>query len=75
MHLPPFLPSLFYLYLLLSFTLARNVKKVNKWGKGLSVFITKEAKLFGWDDEMYITVLAMRDEEGEKIVIRKVVIK
>ena len=56
-------------------TLALNVKKVNKWGKGLSVFITKEAKLFGWDDETYITVSAMQDEEGKKIVIRKIVIK
>ena len=55
-------------------TLARNVKKVNKWGKGLSVFVTKEAKLFGWDDETYIIVSAMRDEEGDKIVIRKAVI-
>ncbi len=53
-------------------TLARNVKKVNKWGKGLSVFITKEAKLFGWDDETYIIISAIQDEEGEKIVIRKI---
>jgi hypothetical protein len=56
-------------------TLARNVKKVNKWGKGLSVFVTKEAKLFGWDDETYIIISAMRDEEGDKIVIRKAIIK
>jgi len=52
-------------------TLVKKVKKVIKWGKGLAVFITTEAKMFGWDDETYITVSAMRDEEGQKIVIRK----
>lgn len=56
-------------------TLAMNVKKVIRWGKGLAVFITKEAKIFKWNDRTFITVSAVRDEEGEKIVIKKVIIK
>lgn len=56
-------------------TLARHVKKVIRWGKGYSVFITKEAKLFGWDDKTYITVSAVKDKGEEKIIIRKAVIK
>jgi hypothetical protein len=56
-------------------TLAKNIKKVVRWGSGLSVFVTKEAKLFGWDDKTSVTVSAVRDNLGEKIVIRKLVLE
>ncbi|MEE8168339.1 MAG: hypothetical protein V3T58_05660 [Candidatus Hydrothermarchaeales archaeon] len=54
--------------------LAKNIKKVNRWGAGLAVFVTKEVKAFGWNDKTYVIVSAIRDDEGEKIVIRKAVI-
>ena len=53
-------------------TLAKSVKKVIKWGKGLSVFITKESRLFKWDDKTYVSVVAIRDDDGERIVIKKI---
>lgn len=52
--------------------LAKSVKKIIRWGKGLSVFVTKEAKLMGWNDKTYVTVSATRDDDGEKIIIKKV---
>ncbi|MFH1774940.1 MAG: hypothetical protein ABH874_08295 [Methanobacteriota archaeon] len=56
-------------------TLAKNIKKIIKCGNGLAVFVTKEAKTFGWNDATYIIVSAVRDEEGEKIVIRRATIR
>ncbi len=55
-------------------TLAMNIKKVNKWGAGRAVFITKEANIFGWNEKTYVTVSAIRDDDGDKIVIKKIVI-
>jgi len=52
-------------------TLTKSVKKVIRWGKGLAIFITKEAKTFKWDDKTYVTVAAVKDGNVEKIVIRK----
>jgi hypothetical protein len=55
--------------------LVKSVKKVIRWGKGYSVFVTKEAKLMGWNDKTYVSVSAV-DRDGEKmIVIRKVDVK
>lgn len=56
-------------------TLARHVKKVIKWGKGYSIFITTEAKLFGWNDKTYVTISVVKDKGEEKIIIRKAIIK
>lgn len=55
--------------------LTKTVKKVIKWGKGLSVFVTKEAKAFGWNDKTYITVSAVRENGEEKIIIKKIDVK
>ena len=52
--------------------LTKTVKKVIHWGKGLAVFITREAKQFKWTDKTYVTVTAIRDKEGERIIIKKV---
>lgn len=52
--------------------LSKSVKKIIRWGKGLSVFVTKEAKLMGWNDKTYVAVSAVRNDDGEKIIIRKV---
>ena len=52
-------------------TLTKNVKKVIHWGKGMAVFITIEAKRFGWTDKDFIVVASVRDGKDEKIVIRK----
>ena len=51
--------------------LAKSVKKVIKWGKGLSVFVTKEAKMFKWDDKTYVSVIAVKDGAGARIIIKK----
>ncbi len=56
-------------------TLVKNVKKVIRWGKGLSVFITKEARILGWDDKTHVIISVIEDEEGRKIVIRELPIK
>lgn len=52
--------------------LTKKVKKVIHWGKGLAIFITTEAKQFKWTDKTYVTVTAIKDKEGERIVIKKV---
>ncbi|MGD2084561.1 MAG: hypothetical protein PVH61_00105 [Candidatus Aminicenantes bacterium] len=52
--------------------LAKSVKKIIRWGKGLSVFVTKEARLFKWDKSTYVSVIAVRDDEGERIIIKKI---
>ena len=47
-------------------------KKIIRWGNGYAVYITSEAKRFGWDDKNRIKVYAIRDEEGDVIMIRKI---
>jgi len=55
--------------------LVKSVKKVIRWGKGYSVFVTKEAKLMGWDDKTYVSVSAVKSDGEKMIVIRKVDVK
>ena len=52
--------------------LSKNVKKIIKWGKGLSVFITKEAKLLDWDDSTYVVIEVIKDKNENRIVIKRV---
>ena len=56
-------------------TLTKTVKKVIRWGKGYSVFITREAKMLKWDDKTYVTVSVSKDGDREEIIIRKAIIK
>ena len=53
--------------------LAKSTKKVIIWGKGLSVFVTKDVRILEWSDKTYVSVIK---PNGEKmIVIRKVDVK
>jgi len=51
--------------------LSMDKRKIVKWAQGYVVFLTKEAKEFGWDDKTKVTVSAIRDPKGDAIVIRK----
>lgn len=55
--------------------LSKSVKKVIRWGKGLSVFVTKEAKMIGWDDKTYVSLSVVEHDGEKRIVIRKVDVK
>lgn len=46
-------------------------KKIVRWGEGLVVFITSEAKKFEWNDKTKVKIAAVKDGKGEAIVIRK----
>lgn len=46
-------------------------KKIVRWGEGLVVFITKEARKFEWNDKTRVKIAAVKDKKGEAIVIRK----
>lgn len=52
--------------------LAKNVKKILRWGNGLAIFLTKESKALKWKEGDYISVSAIKDDKGERILIRKV---
>ena len=52
--------------------LALNEKKIIRWGNGFAVYITSEAKRFGWNDKDKVKVYAVEDQDGKSIVIRKV---
>ena len=45
----------------------KTAKKVVKWGKGLVVFITKEAREIGWDDRTMLRV-SVEEEDGKKFI-------
>ena len=46
-------------------------KKIIRWGNGYAVYITTEAKRFGWDDKDKVSIYAIEDNEGHAIMIRK----
>jgi hypothetical protein len=52
-------------------TLALNKKKLHQWGNGLGLLVSKEAKIFGWDHKTHVIVSAIRDENGDTIIVRK----
>lgn len=43
----------------------KRAKKIIRWGKGLVVFITREAKEIGWDDRTLVAV-SSDEKEGKK---------
>lgn len=49
--------------------LTKRGKKIVKWGPGYVVFITKEAKSFGWDDKTFVRLIA--DKKTKKIIIEE----
>lgn len=46
-------------------------KKLVRWGEGYVVFITPEAKKFGWNDKTKLKISAIKDSEGDAIIIRE----
>ncbi len=46
-------------------------KKILRWANGFGVFVTTEAKKFGWNDKTKVLVSAIEDSDGKKIVITK----
>jgi antitoxin component of MazEF toxin-antitoxin module len=52
--------------------LAKHVKKILRWGNGLAIFITKECRKLGWNEGEFISTSVMKDEKGERILIKKV---
>lgn len=46
-------------------------KKLVRWGEGLVAFITPEAKRFGWNDKTRLKISAIKDAEGNAILIRE----
>jgi hypothetical protein len=51
--------------------LSLGTRKIVKWGQGYVVFLTKEAKEFGWNDKTKVSVSGVSDSKGNSIVIRK----
>lgn len=45
----------------------KRAKKIIRWGKGLVVFITTEAKELGWDDRILLSV-SIDEKEGKKFL-------
>ncbi len=45
----------------------KSGKKVVVWGKGLVVFITKEARELGWDDRTMLRV-SVENDDGKKYI-------
>jgi len=52
-------------------TLAMNIKKIVPWGNGLAIYLTKEAKVLGWNRKTEVIVSVIEDQEGKGIVIRE----
>jgi|GEM_PF-903726 len=48
-----------------------NVKKIVPWATGYAVFITKEARVLGWNNKDYVIMTSSSDKEGGKIEIRR----
>ena len=47
-------------------------KKILRWANGYGVFITTEAKKFGWNDKTKLRVIAVEEKGKKKIVIEKI---
>ena len=51
--------------------ISKQGKKVVKWGPGLAVLITKEAKKVGWDANTFVRILVLDDKKEKRIVLKK----
>lgn len=52
--------------------LSLNEKKLVRWGgNGLVVFVSKEARICGWNHKTKVKVSTIEDDDGKAIVIRK----
>jgi hypothetical protein len=50
-----------------------KIKKVVRWGKGLAVYVTIEARKLGWTDKDYVRITISKDnKDKEYLVLTKV---
>jgi len=46
-----------------------KIKKVVRWGKGLAVYVTIEARKLGWTDKDYVRIAISKDNKGKECLI------
>lgn len=51
--------------------ISKRGKKVVKWGPGLAVLLTKEAREIEWTDETFLRVIVLNTDEGKKVVLER----
>lgn len=51
--------------------LSKRGKKVVRWGPGLAVLITKEAREIGWDDKTFVRIMVVESRGEKKIVLER----
>ncbi len=51
--------------------ISKRGKKVVKWGPGMAVLITKEAKKIGWDTNTFLRILVLDDKKKKRIVLEE----
>ena len=52
--------------------ISKRGKKLVKWGPGLVVFLTKEARELGWGSDSLVRVSVVKDKDNKKVVIEEV---
>lgn len=53
--------------------ITKNIKTMTKLGlRGLILFLTKEAKLLGWDEKIELNVVVYEKDKKKGILIEKV---
>ena len=51
---------------------SKRGKKVVKWGPGMAVLLTKEAKLIGWDTDTFVRISVLNSKGNNVIVLEKI---
>lgn len=52
--------------------ISKRGKKVVKWGPGMAVLITKEAKLIGWNTDTFLRLLVVNDGKQKRIILEEI---
>ena len=52
--------------------ISKRAKKIVKWGLGMVVFVTTEAKELGWDPNSLVRVCVVKDGNVKKITIEEI---
>ena len=50
---------------------SKRGKKVVKWGPGLAVLITREARKVSWDDKTFLRLIVIDDGKEKRIILEK----
>ena len=53
-------------------TISENVKKIHTWSNGYGLYVTKEAKLLGWNQHTYVKLSVVKDGNKKKVVVEKI---